>query len=56
MYCDGTSWVGEPEKGIWCYTSPENPGPRELEDLTGPESESESDEEAVTEGYDGKLI
>ena len=29
MYCDGTSWVGEPEKGIWCYTSPKNPGPRE---------------------------
>ena len=20
VYCDGTSWVGEPEKGIWCYT------------------------------------
>lgn len=29
VYCDGSSWVGEPEKGIWCYTSPENPGPRE---------------------------
>merc|ERR1719327_1144628 len=28
VYCDGSSWVGEPEKGIWCFTSPENPGPR----------------------------
>ena len=55
VYCDGTSWVGEPEKGIWCYTSPENPGPRVDEVLTGPESEI-SDEEAVTEGYDGKQI
>ena len=52
VYCDGTSWVGEPKKGIWCYTSPENPGPRD-EDLTGPESEI-SDEETVTENYDGK--
>jgi len=51
VYCDGTSWVGEPKKGIWCYTSPENPGPRD-EELTEPGTESEiSDEEAVTEGY-----
>jgi len=50
VYCDGTSWVGEPKKGIWCYTSPENPGPRD-EDLTAPESEI-SDEETENEGYD----
>ena len=54
VYCDGTSWVGEPKKGIWCYTSPENPGPRD-EDLTAPESEI-SDEETENEGYDGKSI
>ena len=29
VFCDGTRWVGEPEKGIWCFTSPQNPGPRE---------------------------
>jgi len=27
VFCDGTKWVGKPEKGFWCYTSPENPGP-----------------------------
>jgi len=32
VYCDGTSWVGEPEKGIWCYISPDNPGPRDEDD------------------------
>ena len=32
VYCDSTSWVGEPEKGFWCYRSPENPGPRENQD------------------------
>merc|ERR1711936_942786 len=48
VYCDGTSWVGEPEKGIWCYTRPENPGPREgldqgqepTEPVSGAEAES----------------
>jgi len=35
VYCDGISWVGEPEKGIWCYTRPENPGPIEAQEDTG---------------------
>jgi len=27
VYCDGTRWVGEPEKGFWCYTKPAHPEP-----------------------------
>jgi len=27
VFCDGTRWVGQPEKGFWCYEKPEHPEP-----------------------------
>ena len=45
VYCNGSNWVGEPEKGIWCYTRPENPGPREdLDEEEGSGDEGSGDE------------
>ena len=47
VYCEGSSWVGEPEKGIWCYTRPENPGPREDFDEEGGSGDEGSEEDRL---------
>jgi len=49
VYCEGSTWVGEPEKGIWCYTRPENPGPREDFDEEGGSGVEESGDEGSEE-------
>ena len=28
VYCEETTWKGEPELGFWCYKKPETPGPQ----------------------------
>jgi len=29
VYCDETTWKGNPDLGFWCYEKPDNSGPQD---------------------------